>query len=420
MYKLLTTGLREWSGLWFVTTLSAFVLVQLDETVPVKVTDLQAYLLSAPLAEPFRTRIAIGEWVYYKQDCLVVRVHTDQGLNGYAAGPASANLAQLINRNLKSAVVNIDPVKSETLRKKVFGRRPQFPGLAQAFGLVEAALIDLQGKIEGQAASGMLGTAQRREIPLLARSGLYLDSSQSAHEAVQMSEQGFGAYRFRLGLGWAGDTETLCHLRRALPEACRIVADAQAWWQMGSAAYSEAACVAWAGRLAEQAPVWLAEPFHPDDHQGRQRLIAAKTSPVASGEHETSSEKLQALGESGVDVLQVNVMHLGGLLAGRTCLQSLGKRGQRFVLTGAATPLELVALGHLASGFSDETCLGIDWPCYSDGAGFRPLTAELLEQPLAIERGCLKLPGGPGFGVEVNETVLHRFPWKSGAASGVL
>ncbi len=385
-----------------------------------KVTELQAYLLSAPLAEPFRTRIAIGEWVCYKQDCLVVRVHTDQGLSGYAAGPASANLAQLINRNLKSAVVNIDPVKIETLRKKVFGRRPQFPGLAQAFGLVEAALIDLQGKIEGRATSGLLGTAQRREIPLLARSVLYLDSRHCVQEAVAMSEQGFGAYRFRLGLGWAGDAETLCGLRNALPEACRIVPDAQAWWQMGIDAYAEAESEGWVSRLAEQAPLWLAEPFHPDDLQGRHRIVAAKTIPVASGEHETSSEKLRALGESGVDVLQVNVMQLGGLTSSRVCLQSLAERGQQFVLTGAATPLEGVGLAHLASGFSDETCLGIDWPCFSSGAGVPSLAAELLKQPLPIESGSLKLPDGPGLGVEVNEAVLHRFPWKSGPASSVL
>ena len=282
-----------------------------------KVTDLQAYLLSAPLAEPFRTRIAIGEWVCYKQDCLVVRVHTDAGLCGYAAGPASANLAQLINRNLKSAVVNIDPAKIDTLRKKVFGRRPQFPGLAQAFGLVEAALIDLQGKVEGRSASDLLGTPLRRQVPLLARSMLYLDSSHCVQEAVAMSEQGFGAYRFRLGLGCAGDQETLCRVREILPETCRIVADAQAWWQMGSDAYPEAECGAWVSRLGEQVPLWLAEPFHPDDLQKRQRLVAAKTVPVASGEHETRSESLQALGESGVDILQVNVMQLGGLFSSR-------------------------------------------------------------------------------------------------------
>jgi len=385
----------------------------------VKVTDLQAYLLSAPLPQPLSTRIATGEWVCYKHDSLVIRVHTDGGLTGYAAGPASANLAQLINRNLKAAVVNIDPVKIETLRKKVFGRRPQFPGLAQAFGLIEAALIDLQGKIEGRAASGLLGTAQKQQVPLLARSVLYLDSSRCVEEALEVWQQGFGAYRFRLGLGWTEDAETLCGLRKALPRVCRIVMDAQAWWQMGKDAYSAAESEAWINRLTEHEPLWLAEPFHPDDLHGRQRLLSAKRVPIAAGEHETSSERMQALGESGVDVLQVNVAQLGGMFSSRPCLQFLADHGRRFVLTGAMTPLEAVALAHLASNFGDDICLGVDWPCFPSGVGFSPLSAELLTQPLEIEGGSLKIPVGPGFGVQVNDDVLHRFPWKSGAASGV-
>jgi D-galactarolactone cycloisomerase len=385
-----------------------------------KVTDLQAYLLSAPLAEPIRTRIAVGDWVCYKQDCLVVRIHTDQGLSGYAAGPPSPNFAQLINRNLKSAVVNIDPVKIETLRKKIFGRRPQFPGLPQAFGLVEAALIDLRGKIEGLAASELLGTVQRRKIPLLARSGFYLDSELCTREAVAMSERGFGTYRFRLGMGYAGDTETLGSLRKALPKACRVVADAQAWWQMGNAAYAEVQSQDWVSRMAEHEPIWLAEPFHPDDLEGCRRIAATKTVPIASGENESSSDRLHALGERSVDVLQVNVMHLGGMLSSRACLKSLSERGQRFVLTGATTPLEVVALAHLASGFSEPTCLGIDWPCFSSFAGCSLLGQELLKQPLPVEGGSLRVPDGPGFGVEVKESALHQFPWKSGAASSVV
>ena len=384
-----------------------------------KVTDLQAYLLSAPLAEPVRTSLAIGEWICHKFDYLVVRIHTDQGISGYAAGPPSANLAQLINRNLKSAVVNIDPVKIESLRKKIFGRRPQFPGLAQAFGLVEAALIDLQGKIEGRSAAELLGSTLRREIPLLARSVLFLDSAHCVEEAVSMSEQGFSTYRFRLGLGWVGDAETLHRLRQALPETRRVVADAQAWWQMGGAAYAEAENETWVSRLAEHAPLWLAEPFHVDDLQGRQRIVAAKAVPIASGENERDSERLQALGESGVDILQINVMQLGGLLSSRLVLQSLAAQGKQFVLTGATTPLEVVALVHLAAGFGGESCLGVEWPCFSTAAKASLLAEELLKQPLPIEGGCLKPPSAHGFGVEVTEGVLHRFPWKSGAASGV-
>ncbi len=383
-----------------------------------KVTDLQAYLLSAPLSEPVRTRLAIGEWICHKLDYLVVRTHTDGGISGYAAGPPSANLAQLINRNLKSAVVNIDPAKIESLRKKIFGRRPQFPGLAQAFGLVEASLLDLQGKIEGRSASELLGNTQRREIPMLARSLLFLDSARCVEEAVSMSEQGFSAYRFRLGLGSVGDTETLHRLRQALPEGCRVVADAHAWWQMGSAAYAETECEAWASRLAEYAPVWLAEPFHLDDLLGRQRIVAAKGVPIASGENERDSERLQTLGESGVDILQINVMQLGGLLSSRPVLHSLAAQGKQFVLTGATTPLEVAAMAHLAAGFSRESCLGVDWPCFATVAN-ASFAKGLLKEPLPIETGCLKLPSGPGFGVEVNEGVLHRFPWKSGAASGV-
>jgi D-galactarolactone cycloisomerase len=384
-----------------------------------KVTDLQAYLLSAPLAEPVRTRIAVGDWVCYKQDCLVVRIHTDQGLNGYAAGPPSANLAQLINRNLKSAVVNIDPVKIETLRKKIFGRRPQFPGLIQAFGLVEAALIDLQGKIEARTTSQLLGAARRSKVPLLARSVFYLDSNHCAQEAMAMSERGFGTYRFRLGLGWAGDAETLRRLRETLPKTCRVVADAQAWWQMEDAAYPKTQCEAWVSRLAEHAPLWLAEPFHPDDLPGCQRIATAKTVPIASGENESSSERLRALGEWSVDILQVNVMQLGGLISSRLVLQSLAEGGRQFVLTGATTPLEVVALAHLASGFNEENCLGIDWPCWSNPASLSLLADGLLKQPLPIESGSLTIPDGPGFGVEVNEAVIHRFPWRSGVASGV-
>jgi L-alanine-DL-glutamate epimerase-like enolase superfamily enzyme len=255
---------------------------------------------------------------------------------------------------------------------------------------------------------------------LLPRSVLYLDSSHCVEDAVEKSEQGFTAYRFRLGLGWMGDVETLCGLREALPETCRVVADAQAWWQMGSVTYSETDCENWVSRLGDHAPLWLAEAFHPDDLSRCQRIVAAKTVPIASGENQSSSERLQALGESGVDVLQVSTMQLGGLFSGRTCLQALAARGRQFVLTGATTSLEVVALAHLASGFSDRACLGIDWPCSSTGAGFSALATELLSQPLVIEGGSLKVPDGPGFGVEVNEAVLHRFPWKSGAASGVL
>ena len=80
-----------------------------------------------------------------------MRAHTDQGHTGYASGTPSPNVAQLINRNLCEALVGLNPENRSALRKKVFNRRPQYPGLVQAFGTVagavETALLVLQGQI---------------------------------------------------------------------------------------------------------------------------------------------------------------------------------------------------------------------------------------------------------------------------------
>ena len=43
-----------------------------------------------------------------------------------------------------------------------------------------------------------------------------------------------------------------------------------------------------------------------------------------------------------------------------------------------------------------------------------PLAAEILKQPLAIDGGDLVVPHGPGLGVEIDESVIWRYPWVEG------
>jgi hypothetical protein len=43
-----------------------------------------------------------------------------------------------------------------------------------------------------------------------------------------------------------------------------------------------------------------------------------------------------------------------------------------------------------------------------------PLAAEILKQPLAIEAGDLLVSREPGLGVEVDESVVDRYPWIPG------
>jgi len=60
----------------------------------------------------------------------------------------------------------------------------------------------------------------------------------------------------------------------------------------------------------------------------------------------------------------------------------------------------------------------LEYPCYStpSRAGMYPfpLAAEILQQPLELDRGDLIVPRTPGLGVQVDESVVERYPWIPG------
>jgi hypothetical protein len=44
-----------------------------------------------------------------------------------------------------------------------------------------------------------------------------------------------------------------------------------------------------------------------------------------------------------------------------------------------------------------------------------PLAHEILKEPLPVRRGALVIEGAtPGLGIDVNMSVLDRYPWKPG------
>ncbi len=57
----------------------------------------------------------------------------------------------------------------------------------------------------------------------------------------------------------------------------------------------------------------------------------------------------------------------------------------------------------------------LEYPCYSTPtrAGMYPfpLAAEILKSPLQIDNGDLILDRRPGLGVEIDETIIDRYPY---------
>ena len=179
----------------------------------VKVDELQASLLSSPLPQPLRRPVQGGQVTIYKRDCLLVRARANQGQVGYGVGTPSPNVAQLINRNLRAAVVGLNPGNLAGLRRKVFQRRPRYPGVVQAFAAVEMALLDLQGQIAGCPLSELLGGRVRGRVRIYASGGVYLDGEESVREAGLWAGSGFSACKLELGRSPRQDLQAVRELR---------------------------------------------------------------------------------------------------------------------------------------------------------------------------------------------------------------
>ncbi|MEW5975681.1 MAG: enolase C-terminal domain-like protein [Acidobacteriota bacterium] len=385
-----------------------------------KVTDIQAYLLSSLLAEPFREPLPGGwERTVLKHDALLIRIRTDQGLTGYAPGPASANTAQLINRNLRPAIVNMDPRKGEGVRKKVLEKRPKYPGLMQAYGAVEMALLDLRAKAEGCPLHQLLGGRTRSCLKLLPRFQQRLEGERLAQALEGMSVHRFQAMGLQGGRASEFDRNLIEGIQK-LDSRLPIAFDARLWWQGADSVPDGQSAAAVLSAFAEIPILWLEEPFHPKTRESYRLARQVGRPRLAAGRSWSESADLTSISTEGLaDVVQLDISRHGGYESGKRVLAPAEPVAQKAVLCSQGTALDALAALHLGVCFRPEVVEWLEWPVWIDEKkGLylydSPLSLQILREPLRLESGQLMIPEGPGLGMDINESVVSKYPWKSG------
>ncbi len=404
-----------------------------------RITDVQAFLLSSPMPEPIVMAYYGGLRTIFKRDAALVRIQTDGGLTGYGPAPASEEMAETINSLIRDALIGADPDtlhppledalrgmggrggrdtgQTDALRARVLsGANRQ---LSLAFGGVEIALYDLRGKMEGCPVYELLGGKVRDRIRLYGSAGMYQSPESYAREATAVTSLGFSAYKMRPALGPEEDLRTVQLMRQAVGPDVGLCVDAHAWWRMGDRSYTPEQIEQLAREMAAYNITWLEEPLPPEDRADYIRLREAGIVPIAAGEHETSYDGfMEIISQGAVDIAQADVPHQGGFLAVKKILEACAEYGRQFAFHNWGTLLECIADAHLGVCFSEAVCPWLEYPCFSHrGQEIMypyPLADEILKQPLAIEDGELLLPDGPGLGVEVDESVVERYPYIPG------
>jgi L-alanine-DL-glutamate epimerase-like enolase superfamily enzyme len=384
-----------------------------------KIRKIESFLLSYPFPEPIQLPFHGGLRTILKRDAMLIRIETDAGLVGYAPGPGSERAHANIRDTLAPFLEGMVVADVDALRVKFLAGPGKDPQVAKDYGALEVGLYDLLGKAHGVPVSELVGGRVRDRIRLYGSAGMYMPPEGYAGEAAAIADLGFRAYKMRPALGPEEDLRTVKLMREAVGGVFDLMVDAHAWWRMGVKSYSSDQVDRLAEAMAEYEIAWLEEPLPPDDHEAYLRLKEKDLVPLASGEHEPDEERfLDLILMRAVDYVQMDVCCQGGYAMGRRLFAEIAREGMRFAFHSWGTALEVMAAAQLGICWPETVVEWLEYPCYSTPgrAGMYPfpLAAEVLKDPLNIDHGDLIVPREPGLGVEIDESVIERYPWIPG------
>ena len=378
-----------------------------------KITRVESFLMSCPLAAPLRLPFRNGERTILKRDAMYIRITTDTGLRGCAPGPADARARDVIQDEIAPFLDGRDPrawrgfgFKGDLARRKVYAA-------------VEIALMDAVARYEGCALSEIAGGRVRRDIKLYGSAGMYMPPAGYAEEAAAIQAMGFPAYKMRPARGPEEDVEAVRLMRQATGPDFGLMIDAHAWWRMGDRSYAFADVASVADQIALHRPVWLEEPLPPEDHDAYARLTSLGRIRVATGEHEPDEGGFADLAHRrAAHVIQMDVCCQGGFEMGGRVARAVQDAGLTFAFHSWGTTLEVLAAAHFGICWPESVVEWLEYPCYANAgrAGMYPfpLADEILVEPLDITNGRLVVPDTPGLGIEIDERVADKYPFMPG------
>ncbi len=342
----------------------------------------------------------------------LLRIHTDQGLEGHAflgsaTNPASMDAPQLI-RTLKPLLLGQDPLERERLHQamKLQSRNVSY----RTIGAADVALWDLAGKITGQPCWKLLGGLSNK-VRAYVSSGTLRDPGGMAELAERYVAEGFSAMKIRFQRGdWRDDIRALEAVRARIGDRLELMVDCNQGWRLPQDTYAP-----WSlkdairvGRELERLGVyWMEEPLHRGDREGMRRLRGMVDMRVAGGEMTRELYEFRDLITEGcLDVLQPDAALVGGITGLRRVALMAQEHNLVFTPHTWGNGMGLVANIHLTAGLCDAPF--IEFP-YDPPDWSYDRRDYMMTEPCAPDAdGWLRLSDAPGMGYAPDEAMLAR------------
>jgi galactonate dehydratase len=352
---------------------------------------------------------------------LIVRLRTDAGLTGLGeasdafgfANTTSAD-ARTMESELRAFFTLIEgksPLEIEAYRQAGMSRARQGLVAATAFSAIEQCLWDLAGKALGTPTSTLFGGRVRDVLPVYANVNRATNPRTPAGFAAtarRAAAEGFRAIKAAPFDGFppAGSAPevieaavdngiaAIAAMRDAVGGGVELMVDCHSFFDVPRA-------VRVAERLEPFKLTWYEEPVAPELVEQTVEIHRRIKQPMAGGELLFGVGGFAPLTRNhAVDVIMPDVKHCGGLLELTRIAAMADADGVKVAPHNPSGPISTAANVQVCAILGNFNFLELQW-------GEASWRGEVVQPTETFRDGSIRVPERPGFGIELNESVIR-------------
>ena len=343
------------------------------------------------------TRYHSGSFVFTTSNLGLLRIHTDEGLEGHAflgsaGNPAGMDAAQFI-RWLKPLLIGQNPLERERLHAQMLklSRSVSY----RCIGAADVALWDLAGKYAELPIHALIGTA-KTSIPAYASSQVLPSVDAYVEQAQKFKSEGWRAYKIHPPTQPATDIRVCEAVRNAVGDAYTLMLDST--W---SYKYPDALRVGYAAEELDF--LWYEDPLADEDIYNYVKLRDKLDIPIMATEFPAGGLDTYPIWimQRATDYLRGDIPNKGGLTTMLKTAHLAEAFGMNYEIHHSSNSLNNLANLHLACALRNCDFFEVLLPHDAHKYG--------MAVELEIDaHGLMHAPEGPGLGAQIDFELIRR------------
>lgn len=358
------------------------------------------------------TRIARLETFCTEFVCFVRATAEDGAIGWGQTSTYNADItAQVLHRQVAPWALGAGTDDILGLVQRIEEKEHKFPGSyrCRALAGLDTALWDMRGRREGKPVVALLG-GQPGWIRAYASSMKRdITPEEEAARFVRLRDaHGYDAFKWRVGAEcgrdvdeWPGRTEAV------IPVVAKALGEGVAKLVDGNSGFSAGRAIEVGKQLEQNGIGHFEEPVPYWDLPATKQVTDALGLDVTGGEQDWDLATWTRMIETrAVDVVQPDVMYMGGMSRTLLVCEMAARHGLPVTPHSANLSLVTICTLHLLGAIPNA---GKYLEFSIEGADYYPWQQGLfVGDPFAVDGGKVRIPDGPGWGVEIDPAWLER------------